>query len=231
MKKRTSAFIFGVQVVVVLRETLSGGYFYDPETDQAAFYDTTEIYHSDGNLFKAGPQLPSPLSEHCMARVNRSHFIFAGSSVFAGGYDSHPVTFLYNLDQDAWSRLPDMRYGRTIASCGMALGGPNGPEFVMAGGNTNPAGGSNTSEIFNFGAMLWTTGPDLPTVRTGGASVPTGNSFLIVGGNNDGPLGYSNKIIEFDPVERSWRELDQTLDHRTMFAGATLVEDDAIMCT
>ena len=110
-----------------------GGYFYDPETSKGTFYDTTEIYHSDVDLFKPGPKLPTPLSEHCMARVNRSHFILAGSSVYNGGFSSFPVAFMYNLDDDLWTQLPDMSYGRSIASCGMTFGGPDGPEFVMAG--------------------------------------------------------------------------------------------------
>ena len=50
-----------------------------------------------------------------------------------GGYDSFPVSFIYNLDEDQWTRLPDMNFGRSIASCGMAIGGPDGPEFVVAG--------------------------------------------------------------------------------------------------
>ena len=72
-------------------------------------------------------------------------------------------------------------------------------------------------------------GPDLPRDVTGGASVPGSNTFLVVGGKG-GPLDYSNRILQYDPVAKAWHEREERVDQRTMFAGATLVDDENISC-
>ena len=75
----------------------------------------------------------------------------------------------------------------------------------------------------------WMPGPDLPRDTVGGALVQMTNSFLIVGGRME-LHEHTDKILQYDPTDRSWIEREETLDPGTSDHGATLVEDDFFKC-
>ena len=59
----------------------------------------TEIY--ENGVFRLGPSLPKPLREHCMVNLNKTH-------VFVGGGFGSSNAYLYDVDAQVWSGLPDI---------------------------------------------------------------------------------------------------------------------------
>ena len=46
----------------------------------------TEVFNGESGEFRMGPDLPLPLSRHCIVRINQTH-------VFIGNYNAHIQTF------------------------------------------------------------------------------------------------------------------------------------------
>ena len=94
----------------------------------------------------------------------------------------------------------------------------------MAGGQN-----SKTSEIFDLATQTWRYGPDLPVSNQlyWGASVPYGDTFLIIGGYD---YEYSDSILSFDPTLDSWVELPQKLTQGRNKFAAFLAPDDFVTC-
>jgi hypothetical protein len=71
----------------------------------AGALDTTEILRF--GEFIRGPDLPFPMSQHCVAKVDATRYFFAGGT---GGDAS--TALMYDIVSDMWTSLPNMPRGR-----------------------------------------------------------------------------------------------------------------------
>ena len=60
------------------------------------------------------------------------------------------------------------------------------------------------------------------------ASVPYGDSFLLVGGLDSD--GYTNKILEYAPDSESWITREETIPRNQTSMAVALVEDRIVDC-
>ncbi len=83
---------------------------------------TSELYDANSGSFWAGPQLPEPLADHCMARVNRSHILLAaGETVpLSGAGTLSARAWMFDAVEKTFARLPDLSEARKAAACGVA---------------------------------------------------------------------------------------------------------------
>lgn len=121
-----------------------------------------------------------------------------------------------------WIRLPDMSQGRNDHSCGLA----KGAEVVVAGGD-NGDFDLASSEILNLETMEWRTGPDLPGSLAAAASVPYGDTFLVVGGYHINEL---DQIYQFDPENEAWIERTEKLETARFYQVAVPLPELPFIC-
>ena len=163
--------------------------------EQIPATETSERLDYDGDgSFYSRPEIPA-LIHPCACSVNATHFFIAGSS----------TAYLIRVDDDGDAQqLPPLPNDRELFSCGLTN---QGSEIVVTGGG--PA--FNTTDIFSLVDMSWRTGPVLPSPLRLAASVPYGDTFLVVGGQQ-GDDGMSvDTIFQYDPEGPSWIEREERL--------------------
>lgn len=171
---------------------------------------TTEIRTDSGSLpYKDSLVLRE---SHHLVRVSPSEF------VLVGGSNVQRNLFLFDTETEKWNRLPDIPVYNDFFQAGFVQY-PNGTRQLVV------AGGLHTS--FSYGLDLdtlqWTTLPLLPQPISLGASVPYGDSFLIVGGFIQG--GAEKTVYTFDPQLEDWILLPQKLQIGREQTAAFLVPD------
>ena len=138
-----------------------------------------------GGVTRPGPELPAALSRHCLLRMNSSHLFLAG------GYNrktkSAREAYLFNHDEEKWTRLPDMKMRREDHGCAML----DGDKVIVFGGY----GGSEFretavmehSEILSLSTLTWSEGPTDPLMEgvAKWTAFPYMGSFLAVEVNKD----------------------------------------------
>ena len=75
---------------------------------------TTEIF-SDGSFFP-GPDLPKPLTSHCMAWLNATHISMVGG--WGDNGSAVASAYLFNKETEEWTRLGDTIYQHHYHGCG-----------------------------------------------------------------------------------------------------------------
>ena len=63
--------------------------------------------------FINGPRLPEPLYDHCLVKVNDTHFFLAGGVNEMGW--NNPRVWMYNFQHNKWSEMPKMIIPRYYA--------------------------------------------------------------------------------------------------------------------
>ena len=80
-----------------------------------------------------GPELPEPMSDHCIVKLNASTLLFLGGNFHL------TKTFFYDISTQTWTNGPYMKYARIDFGCGM-MQTTNGSFMVVAtGGLANPS--------------------------------------------------------------------------------------------
>ena len=102
--------------------------------------------------------------------------------------------------------------------------------YVVAGGydGTSRLSSAAVLDLNNY-SNTWSAVASLPESKYGAASVPFGDTFLIVGGS-DGTSDYKT-ILEFDPVDMDWISRTEVLQDARNGAFAVTTSADYIACT
>lgn len=96
---------------------------------------------------------------------------------------------------------------------------------MIAGGNTPLV------SFLNLENLIWIPQQSLPYDIHYGASVPYGDSFLIVGGYSNGQFSYLDTIFYFNPETEIFELFDQTLSEPKDQMAAFLVPDNFALCS
>ena len=62
-----------------------------------------------------GPNLPDDINQHCLTKVNETHFFLAGGYTSNSG--NSKKAYMINFVTQQWTTLPDMSFSRVMASC------------------------------------------------------------------------------------------------------------------
>ena len=115
-------------------------------------------------------------SSQCACMVNDTH------GYMGGGYMANVrnLAYLLEIDTGSWVQLPSMSQGRVAHACGSVNGGT---ELVVAGGWDFSGNYFDSTEVLNIEMdSSWQTVAPLPGQFAYPASVPYGDTFLVVGG-------------------------------------------------
>jgi hypothetical protein len=176
-----------------------------------------------GHGFAPFVDLPEVQSDHNLVQVNETHYLLLG-------HNSAKV-WMFDSDLEEWSVMPDMLRSRRYPAAGLVRYADGRRVVVVAGSYAD----TKSVEVLDLDENVWRAGPDLPvaTYLHAGASVPFGDTFLIVGGYGDG-LAEERKllasIIVYDPAAEDWVTLPQQLAEPRAFFTAVLVPDDFAEC-
>ena len=110
-----------------------------------------------------------------------------------------------------------------------------GTKLVVSGGfdvtlaHLNITFVTDSTEILDLVSLEWTEGPKLPQALGYGSSVPFGDSFLAVGG--DDGFAQSDVIYEFNSASNSWIERSEKIKTVGLYKTAFLVPNDIVNCS
>jgi len=181
---------------------------------------TTEIMRL-GN-FSRGPDLPWPMAEHCVTKVDETRYMFVGGSGDAGN-----KTSIYDEVTDTWEYLSDMPRARAGHVCQAIYNVVDGLEVVVAGGFID-----NTADIYSFATGNWTSTEALPQNLYASSSTLLGKEMVVAGGFAN--YGTVTDIIRFDRDKGNkggWRPFDQKLQKARNHAAMVSVSDRAADCS
>ena len=190
----------------------------------------TEFYSPTQDIFVAGPQLPLPMTRHSLAALNHTHIVMSG-----GIFEiDNPVevtnrVFLLKPDTEQVAELAGLNQARYGHVCGAVQHEQQGLEVVCAGGFGSDSEILDTVEILNLDSGVWRSGPGLlGGARAGMASVPFGDSFLLVGGLNAAEEALAD-ILEYDGTAESWISRPESIGSGRSHMAAVLVDQDSMI--
>jgi len=176
------------------------------------FLSSTELF-TVGQGFSAYTNLPVALGYHNLVKVDDTHVMLLGGNV-----DSSKV-WLFDLDAEAWSELPDLPVATHQAQAGLV----GGKEVVVVAGASTDA-----TQVFDLDSNTWRRVNSFNGSLYGGASVPFRDNFLVVGGRIQSLAQRS--VFTYDTVEESWLQLPQQLETVRDAFAAFLTPFDLIRC-
>ena len=112
------------------------------------YLSSSEILVSGSSIWAKGPELPTPVSFHCMLQFNSSHTFFAGGHSDAGSYSE--AYFYYD---GIFHPLSEMLTPRSHHMCARYRG-----EIILAGVWHPGYDYMDTVEIFNPELNRWRSG-------------------------------------------------------------------------
>eukprot|EP00092_Neocalanus_flemingeri_P056484 GFUD01066981.1.p1 GENE.GFUD01066981.1~~GFUD01066981.1.p1 ORF type:complete len:895 (+),score=149.92 GFUD01066981.1:13-2697(+) len=160
----------------------------------------TEVWGGDPPAEIFNITLPAIIHTPCMAKINEYEAFV--TAIPKPDSDSSQFAWIFNIQTNNWTRLPDTLNQRVGSACGV-IKNITGKYVVLAGGWE-----SSTTEIFNLETKNWTMGPSLGVDTFGGSmvSVSDGQELLLVGGYSTAPL---SDIRKLGPSMSSWETVGQ----------------------
>jgi len=157
-------------------------------------------------------QAPMPLDLYGAAGASDGTFFYA-----AGGYSFSQIPGTvavfnrYDPAANTWTPLPDMPQS---AAMPVAVYYPPTNKIYVFGGEDGDLGTNyNITRIYDVASNSWTTGANMPDVRSfaAGGYVPATGMIYIVAGYNTGDVTSSqNTTWQYDPALDTWTDLTGT---------------------
>ncbi len=171
------------------------------------------------------PDLPKPLSMHCMARINKTTLMALGGS---SGLGHSSETFFYLTDKKTWIIGPTLIEPRCDFLCGVLNDSTiKGIQImVVTGGYDNP-----TTAILplNHGPLVWQT-IDYQFPKP----LPWGSSMVTTSDGKNLILVSNEKIFKFGCtwLECKWQPMveSEKLDHAKNHILALRIPDEIVDC-
>ena len=135
--------------------------------------------------------LPQDVHKHCLVTLGNGDLFHTGG--FSSSFSSRiplRTSWRYIKQENRWKQKTDMITGRYKHGCGRVTNPTTGKEEVVVVGGKSGAY-SSSSEIYTVEDDTWRQGIPLPRVFGNLASLPYGDSFLILGGYGKGPCSDS----------------------------------------
>ena len=193
-------------------------------------HTSTEVLDSDGWSLKL-PDLPIPISDHCMVLLNST------TVMVIGGFHNNVTsgdTYIMNSMQGDWMPGPPLNTNRIRHGCGRVRKSLNDSEFlvIVAGGYWPNVSDISSVEILDEETLTWKEGPALPFGLPDGRLVedPAGG-VILVGGRGDQSLAPIDTLYRLSHAEATkWRLMPQRLKIARKWPSAFLIPDGIIDC-
>merc|ERR1711892_855301 len=125
-----------------------------------------------GNTWLSSTDLPTPLSAHCMVKINSSHVFIAGGA--DANDDPTAASYLFSSTTGSYTRQPDMIIPRSDHACELV----NNAVWVAGGENGDD---DRSAEYFSLASLSWSMGPFLPSDVHGGRMMKVDEELLLFG--------------------------------------------------
>ena len=154
---------------------------------------------------------PMPTDLFGDACASDGTFVYCG-----GGYSFSSGTTLavfnrYDPGLNIWTSLPDMPQSASMA---VAVYYPPTNKIYIFGGEDAVSGTNyNITRIYDIAANIWSTGANMPDVRSfmaGGYVSATGKIYILSGYNTGDVTSAQPNTWEYDPVMDMWTDLTGT---------------------
>lgn len=174
-----------------------------------------------------GPNLPTPLYDHCAVRINQTTVILTGGNTEHG---LSPKTYYYNIPDNSWTPGPDMNAPRVYHACGILRSLDTLDNTVVVAGGSNSSE-TETVELLLQNAPNWQPGPSLPSTIAYSSMVQdaSGTGVILVGGSHQNtPLNTLYHLNNCHGCE--WQLMNQTLKANSYWHVAFGVPDSLVTC-
>ena len=188
----------------------------------------TTIYDFVSKAWLHGPPDPLYRNGHRLLRTGDGRFIITPSwsqsrssnkCYISNGANVGPVGSI------TWSALPNMPNYHYDAISGIYTNPVSGVKFLAV-----ISGGSNKKvNVMNLDTQQWTSFSDLPQKFKLAATLQYRNSFITVGGFEEGGAGAQNSVKWFNPWTKKFDKM-VNLDYPTYNGAAFFVPTSFISC-
>src|SRR6266446_386350 len=154
---------------------------------------------------------PMPVDLYGAAGASDGAYFYA-----AGGYsfiqrNTLAVFNRYDPGTNTWAPLPDMPQAAIVA---VAVYYPPTNKIYVFGGADGVSGTNyNITRIYDIAGNTWTTGANMPDVRSfsAGGYIPATGKIYVISGYNTGTVDSAQpNTWEYDPVMDTWTDLTGT---------------------
>ena len=126
-----------------------------------SYFRFVDLMHLNGSTIIEGPDLPIPITEHCVLNSDELMKTFV-----IGGFNTINFNWvvIFSLNNQTWEYGPNLISARRMHACGILKDG-NDHIIVVAGG-LGDSGPLSSVELCNFeSGNGWYSGPDLAKPR------------------------------------------------------------------
>merc|ERR1712126_662027 len=135
-----------------------------------------------------GPAMPTPLSDFCLVKMNKTHLLIVGG----GNEDQYPDSKVFMFDGSAFKPMSGLLQPRAVMGCSLNSEG----EVVVAGGfGPREDGGDPDGEPMDSVEIYH---PDSDTWR------PDGDKVLLMGGSDGATGDYTKDIHSLEVGADTW---------------------------
>jgi hypothetical protein len=138
-----------------------------------------------------------------------TYFYAAGGYSFSQG-NTLAVFNRYDPVANSWTSLPDMPQAAIMPVAVYYPGPPEARIYVFGGEDFVSGTNYNITRIYHIATNNWTTGANMPDVRSfsaGGYIPGNGKIYIISGYSTENPGSAQPNTWEYDPVADSWTDL------------------------
>ena len=189
---------------------------------------SSEVLDPNGWSLKL-PDLPTPISDHCMVQLNST------TAMVIGGFQNKSTsrnTYILNTILGDWILGPPLNTRRVRSGCGRIKKSLKIPEFqIIVVGGVGSADVPSV-EILDEETFTWKEGSLLPFGIPDGRLVedPAGG-VILVGGRGDASIGTLDTLYRLSHAEATeWRLMPQRLKVARKFPAAFMIPDGIVDC-
>ena len=126
-----------------------------------SYFRFVDLMHLNGSTIIEGPDLPIPITEHCVVNSDElmKAFVIGGLNTINFNW-----VVIFSLNNQTWEYGPNLIFARRMHACGILKDG-NDHIIVVAGG-LGDSGPLSSVELYNLeSGNGWYSGPDLAKPR------------------------------------------------------------------
>jgi hypothetical protein len=202
----------------------AGGYYNN------TYFDSVESFDGTSWDSQQIANLPKPLEEHCIVKVNSSTLLSIGGF---GGLGWVNNTYFYSALENKWTPGPSLYTTISSMSCAILRWKnteSNHLEKIVVTQSGTYVSLLNLNEDKSNNEQQWVIGPELSFKNYLNAAemIEYNNSVILVGGEYDGEK--INDLYQLSSPDGPWVKMRQTLKRERSNLVSFLVPDELVNC-
>jgi len=192
--------------------------------DPGISIDDVQIYHTESGTWSEGPHLPEPMASHGIARVGNQIHIFGGLK--PDRVTDNEAHYFLDLDNQELGWLTAAPFPKARNHFGTTT--LEGKIYAIGGQHGHDKGWEDLPYLHVYDPIsdTWEALADLPTNRSHfePSTIMIDGKILVAGGRNQHHHDVLDDVIEYNPVENTWQQVD-LLPKRMLAPVAKIVKN------